>query len=239
MNYKSIYERLIQRGISRELTTYKESHHIIPRCLGGTNDASNLVDLTPEEHFLAHQLLVKIHPDNSSLIYAARMMCVSSPQTDRSKNKLFGWLRRKNHEAQTNKTFTDETRQKMSESAKRKKRVKCPHCDVTGLEGNMNRWHFDNCSKGPNKVVHSISEEQKQKISHSLKKVIHIITSCEFCGRIGKQCVISTHQRYCKQNPNRIKKVDTKVKCPHCSKVGNVGNMNRWHFDNCKLKPTS
>jgi hypothetical protein len=25
------------------------------------------------------------------------------------------------------------------------------------------------------------------------------------------------------------------VQCPHCSKTGNVGNMNRWHFDNCKM----
>jgi|ETNmetMinimDraft_33_1059910.scaffolds.fasta_scaffold67745_2 group I intron endonuclease len=25
-----------------------------------------------------------------------------------------------------------------------------------------------------------------------------------------------------------------KVECPHCSKTGNVGNMKRWHFDNCK-----
>ena len=26
------------------------------------------------------------------------------------------------------------------------------------------------------------------------------------------------------------------IECPHCGKVGNVGNMNRWHFDNCKMK---
>ena len=25
------------------------------------------------------------------------------------------------------------------------------------------------------------------------------------------------------------------IQCPHCSKTGNVGNMNRWHFDNCKM----
>ena len=25
--------------------------------------------------------------------------------------------------------------------------------------------------------------------------------------------------------------------CPHCSKVGSVVNMKRWHFDNCKKKP--
>jgi endogenous inhibitor of DNA gyrase (YacG/DUF329 family) len=24
-----------------------------------------------------------------------------------------------------------------------------------------------------------------------------------------------------------------KVTCPHCGKQGNVGNMKRWHFDNC------
>ena len=23
--------------------------------------------------------------------------------------------------------------------------------------------------------------------------------------------------------------------CPHCGKTGTTGNMNRWHFDNCKL----
>lgn len=26
-----------------------------------------------------------------------------------------------------------------------------------------------------------------------------------------------------------------KVKCPHCTTVGTPGNMNRWHFDNCKF----
>ena len=24
-----------------------------------------------------------------------------------------------------------------------------------------------------------------------------------------------------------------KVSCPHCGKQGNVGNMKRWHFENC------
>jgi hypothetical protein len=26
-----------------------------------------------------------------------------------------------------------------------RKRIACPHCPVTGLVGNMHRWHFDNC----------------------------------------------------------------------------------------------
>ena len=27
-----------------------------------------------------------------------------------------------------------------------------------------------------------------------------------------------------------------KVSCPHCNKVGRIGPMKQWHFDNCKLK---
>lgn len=28
----------------------------------------------------------------------------------------------------------------------------------------------------------------------------------------------------------------TLITCPHCGKTGNIGNMNRWHLDNCKMK---
>lgn len=40
---------------------YVESHHIIPRSIGGTDDSENLVFLTAKEHFVAHLLLAKIH----------------------------------------------------------------------------------------------------------------------------------------------------------------------------------
>jgi len=29
---------------------------------------------------------------------------------------------------------------------------------------------------------------------------------------------------------------NTMIECPHCGKGGNVGNMKRWHYDNCKKK---
>ena len=46
---------------------YVERHHILPKCVGGGDESENLVPLTPEEHYLAHQLLVKMHPDNHRL----------------------------------------------------------------------------------------------------------------------------------------------------------------------------
>jgi len=93
MNYQKHYNRLIERARNRKLEGYKERHHIVPRCLGGDDSKENLVDLTPEEHYVAHQLLVRIHPNNGRLVHAALMM-VAVGNTSR-KNKLYGWLRRK------------------------------------------------------------------------------------------------------------------------------------------------
>lgn len=98
MNYKLIYENLISRARDRKLYIYTESHHIIPRCMNGDNSLENLVDLTPEEHYLAHQLLIKIYPSEYGLIKAAVMMCMNL-NGNRPKNKLYGWLRRKHSES--------------------------------------------------------------------------------------------------------------------------------------------
>lgn len=46
MNYAAHYERLIERAKNRVLEGYRERHHILPRCMGGTNAPDNLVDLT-------------------------------------------------------------------------------------------------------------------------------------------------------------------------------------------------
>src|ERR1700739_2796630 len=95
MNYQKIYNDLINRGKSRVWPedTYGEWHHITPRCLEGSDEPENLVKLTPEEHYVAHQLLVKIYPDNPKLIYAASMMTVDT-RGGRVNNKLYGWLKR-------------------------------------------------------------------------------------------------------------------------------------------------
>jgi len=96
MDYKKIYESLVQKAKIRNIDSYVESHHILPKCIGGSNEKENLVNLTPEEHYLAHQLLVKIYPNNHSLIKAASMMIPNRPS-----NKMYGWLKRKFRETQS------------------------------------------------------------------------------------------------------------------------------------------
>jgi hypothetical protein len=90
MDYKKHYDLLIGRASNRTIAGHKERHHIVPRCLGGSDKISNLVNLTAEEHFVAHQLLIKIYPGESKLVFALHRM---TGGTNRN-NKLFGWIRR-------------------------------------------------------------------------------------------------------------------------------------------------
>ena len=90
MNYRKIYISLIEKAKNRDIDGYYEKHHIVPRCLGGNDSPDNLVRLTPEEHYVAHQLLVKIHPDSHALAKAAAMMIPNRPT-----NKMYGWVRRR------------------------------------------------------------------------------------------------------------------------------------------------
>jgi len=64
MNYKLHYQNLIAKhGIAKRPVNAEgyERHHILPKSMGGSNAASNLVYLTGRQHILAHWLLFKTH----------------------------------------------------------------------------------------------------------------------------------------------------------------------------------
>jgi hypothetical protein len=88
MNYKKIYENIIERSKNRKKSPGLEKHHIIPQSCGGTNNKENLVFLTTKEHFICHLLLVKIYKDNleykKKMIYALWWM-------SKTRNNLNGY----------------------------------------------------------------------------------------------------------------------------------------------------
>lgn len=94
MNYKKIYDNLIRSRKASPPTGYFERHHIIPKCIGGSDEDTNLVNLTPEEHFIAHKLLAKMFPGNYKLVKAVICMGMSSRTHQRQFSKSYGWERR-------------------------------------------------------------------------------------------------------------------------------------------------
>lgn len=107
--YTSIYYRIVEHRKSNPSITKTESHHIIPRCLGGTDDSDNLVDLTLREHFICHLLLTKMNA-NQSLVRSAWLMAHTRGGV-KCNSRTYAYLRE-------NLKVTDATRKKMSESFK-------------------------------------------------------------------------------------------------------------------------
>lgn len=60
---------------------YKERHHIIPKCIGGTDDEENLIDLYAREHFEAHKMLMLENYNNYKLANAFSNMAFKTSNT--------------------------------------------------------------------------------------------------------------------------------------------------------------
>ena len=189
MDYQHHYNKLIDRAVIRSIDEYTEKHHIIPKCMGGSDDVDNLVKLTPEEHFLAHQLLVKIYPSNRKLIYAAAIM-TRGHDGKRVNNKFYGWIRKKFAETHSQNLKGKKLGPKTKEHIENHKRSLL-------LNGNLKGWP-KGMPRGP------MSEEGKLKRSLKLKGIpqpkdekwrksqslsqsgkIHEKITCPHCNIIG------------------------------------------------------
>ena len=101
MNYQNHYAALITRSKVRVIKGYSEKHHVLPRCMGGGDDVENIAILTAREHFVAHQLLLKLHHNVQGLVFAAhRMTCDANGE--RVNNRKYKWLREKHSSAMSN-----------------------------------------------------------------------------------------------------------------------------------------
>jgi hypothetical protein len=110
--YKLWHDNIIANAQSRILKGYKEKHHILPRSVGGTDDKSNLVELTAKEHFIVHMLLCKFTKGlaRRSMLYAFKAM--SYYKKDGRDYKINSRIAEK---LRSELKFSDEHKQKMSE----------------------------------------------------------------------------------------------------------------------------
>jgi len=146
MNYPRIYAALVAhyRRHPPLPGDYVEVHHVVPRCLGGSDDLLNLVALPARAHFVAHQLLVKMHPDSLALAHAAWRMS----NFRRYGSRRYSWLREARARTMRGNRYGELTRGKPKSQQHRDK-----------LRGNQN-------AKG-NRFVQR--EETKARISLALR----------------------------------------------------------------------
>ena len=130
MTYNEFIQNILDtRGRFNCGEEYHETHHILPRCLGGTNDKDNLIDLFAREHFIAHKLLTLENPHNEKLAYAWWQMChctndeaeyeVTPYEYEDARQRVSAFLsesRKGENNPFYGKRHTQESKNKMSES---------------------------------------------------------------------------------------------------------------------------
>jgi len=58
MNYEKAYLNLLKKhGSEHKPKGYSERHHILPKCMGGSDENDNLIYLSARAHYVAHALL--------------------------------------------------------------------------------------------------------------------------------------------------------------------------------------
>jgi len=117
--YKLWYDSIINTAKNRKLEEYVEKHHIIPRCVGGTDDESNIVELSAREHFICHRLLPKFTRGKvkRQMLHALGMFIGDGKNTKRNLSSTQYELARKSiSEARIGRKHSEESRKKMSKS---------------------------------------------------------------------------------------------------------------------------
>ena len=265
MDYQQIYNKLISLALNRGARSdTNEAHHIIPKSMGGTNCASNLVSLTPKEHFVAHHLLWKIHK-NSKMHYAFWLMatrCSIDGRRDYKVNSRTYETAKAQHRLEVSKTHKGKVR---SEESKQKSSISLKGKPAwnNGLTGIYSAETISKMVKSATGRVDSDETKDKKSASAKLRPMAKNIQSddarhkrnksnkewkeanrmmCPHCNKTGvKYNMERYHFNNCKSiNPGIVRESTTKgrtltkYKCPHCGIEASGGNLHRWHLGNCK-----
>ncbi|QQK88296.1 homing endonuclease [Providencia phage PSTRCR_127] len=213
MNYLKIHDKIIlnakTRGLDKSiLNFYTETHHIIPRCMGGTDSNENLVLLSAKEHIVIHHLLIKIYPNVPGLIFASNML--RRVGLDKST-----WARERMGKILASRMVSKETRRKMSESATGRKLSQQAKDKISKFQAGrpkskemklaINKY----CKNRPKEHNENIAKANKDpaKIANHKEKIKNLKRI--FCEHCGKTIIYYSYAKYhgdkCKKNPNYSK----------------------------------
>lgn len=245
--YEKWYASITQNAKNRILTTYTETHHIVPRSLGGTNSADNLVSLTAREHFICHWLLTKTTTgeDRYKMVNALRMMRAEKQGQKRYKTKItarvYASIKEEYARMQSirfsgkgngfyGKKHTEEAKARISAANLGNRISDDQRAKITASKLGKSRPEFNEewranlsaAKQGKNNSMFGKkqSDDAKAKISAKIK------------GR--KQTAEEKEVR--RQSLLALKLKKPKKLCPHCNQEVAVNGYARWHGDKCKSK---
>lgn len=217
MNYEKIYYNLINNAKCQIRTECVETHHILPKCFGGSNEPENLVNLTYREHYIAHLLLYKMQKSSRAKFQMATVLnfmsgdkkyCGRNYENARRRyvelkkelysgenHPMYGTSRSGFENPFYGKNHSDETKLKISKSAKDMVIAKNI---LTGEIIKVSKPQFDQTEY---LVGHTkgkcVSSETREKISKSAQANPKKKSPCINCGREMDPGNMKRHLRKC------------------------------------------
>ena len=220
MNYQKIYDDICKRGQERQLPkeVYTEKHHIVPKCLGGGNEKSNLTVLTAREHFLVHYILTRIYPNNSKIWNACFKMCTGGESQTRfiPDSKLYEFIKIELNKLKKGQTYeqlygqerADEIKQKISKKLTGKIVSKITRQNMsiarTGVslgsihsEEQKQKWSIERTGERSPCYGRKLSEDEIRRrtenrdytVSEETKELLRLRSRQFFESETGKECI--------------------------------------------------
>lgn len=244
--YKQWYANITERAKNRILETYTESHHVVPRSLGGSDEADNLVNLTAREHFVCHWLLVKMTTgqEHHKMLNALRMMRAEKPGQHRYNTKIT---------ARVYDSIKQEYAKLQSETLKGKGngfygKKHTPEAREKIRQKNLgNKLTVEQHAR----LVANTTGKRKPPLSDEHKAKLSMLREGEGNGMWGKTHSEETKAKQRakavgrKQSAETVQKKADAVRgskrekklCPHCGQLVAVNGYARWHGARCRVKP--
>jgi len=226
MNYLYLYNRIIKNRQTNPLSNdeYGENHHIIPLCMGGPDEKSNIIKLSYKEHYIAHACLYK-HFKTSSLAHAWFSMCRTSSNQKRD----------------------------ITPSQYEKAKIAHVEALKETMQGEGNHFYGKKHTDATKKAIGSANKGRKKsqkEIDNWVEKVAKKPNSKEHRAKIGRKGLVMLQNIHTLEiirakrddydpniwvNPRKITP-EKRYKCIHCGIESNRGNIERWHNDKCKQR---
>lgn len=196
--YIKWYDAIVENAKTRNsVEGYFETHHIIPKSLGGNNKKDNLVKLTAREHYVCHLLLMKMYTDpNSKQKMAAAFLYMSKVRNDHTKqrytSKLYEYHKKTRAKILSEqmsgsgnpiygRKHSEETRKKIS-NARRGVNTNTPEL----IERKRQKWLNDNPNDDPISKQKAIDKNSKTyDITYPDGTTVRIKNLSKFCGEYG------------------------------------------------------
>lgn len=267
MDYLSVYNKIIEFRATNPPAGYSEKHHILPKSLGGTDHADNLVRLTAREHFVSHRLLAKIYGGpmwialqlmSCKKTKSAKGVFIPSRTYEIIKSEAAAWKSEQNKgkgNPYYGKKHSAKVRKKMSQAASKKDfsylKTEEYRSKRAGVGKNISaalkrKYQLREIQRFiDNRFMKSKELRKMQVFYERSERAKKLIAGRDVNGKNnpnyanGAAIAGNKNPMYGRKHKESTKRkiaevAKRRVKCPNCDKVGNVANMKRWHFGNCK-----